>query len=333
MRKALGEDADMVTQPGWLTERQPHPRERGRLRSVVSPAVALLIAIGTAACTGSTGETSPADPTTAVATSGALTTELRLSTNAPSSRETITAEVTVTNGGSNDAVVPAACGTTVFVRADPSADVALPTGSTALGVESQAQSEKEFGVFTTERSRPVLTVSDLTDLIGADATRATQELTGCGTDDGTTELAPGESLVVRQELTVGELGLTPGPGAVATKYFGTNPPPDVELPLTIPERSSDRVTRATAIDAALALPEIRERIATLEQVPPPTSVVVSSPRAPEDPLRPSSPVEQFPSLFVAWPADDGWQIGYADPSGAFLVRVAADGTAAVVGIR
>jgi hypothetical protein len=176
-------------------------------------------------------------------------------------------------------------------------------------------------------------LTDLDDLIGGDADREPQTLTGCGPDDGSTVLPPGESFVVRKSLVVGELGLPAGPGIVGTGHLGTNPPPDVEVPVTIPEPANGSTTRAAAIDAALALPEVRARMATLEGMPPSTSVVESTPRVPGDPLPPAPPVDEFASLFVAWPLGDGWQVGYAESSGAFLVRVAADGTATLVGFR
>ncbi len=292
---AITDQRPPLSQPD--RSRAPAPRHH-RGAFAIAAAVLVVVVIGVAALALRGGE--GPEPVTTTTTEGQIITELSLSTDTPAAGETVTAKVTITNDGAEPVKLRSSCfGPILTPGASPSAG-GTP-GQTRF--ETDVQVELGLGRFVAE-TPPVLTLDQLQRLVGPDAAQATADLVGC--DDAAT-IEPGDHATITSSLDVSALGMAPGPGLVSTTYFGTGQPANVSIPITIPEAPEGVLTRARAVEQALAQPPVQETIASLPEA---GDVGATS-----------------SSTFFAWPIANGWQVGYAQSTGqAFLVTITPDST-------
>lgn len=298
--------------------------EPRRHRGAFAVAAALLVAvlIGGAVLVV---RSRPSDTASTVVTAGDVTTKLTLSTDTPRPDEVVTAELTITNHSQTEVAASTTCSGLVAVTTDPRADATIASGTSTFAATVNTQ--MSFGYFWTDSVRPPLTLDQLQGLVGPDAQQVGEALTGCTGDPQT--IAPGATAKFSRSLDIGALGLPAGPGLVSTSFFGQTAPPNVSIPITLPAPPSGTLTRAQAVTDALAEPSVQETIANLPE--PPSGPTMTQPVTGTSPTIPASTTNPTPdpysSVFIAWPIEDGWQVGYAQSSGqAFLVTYTSTGT-------
>jgi hypothetical protein len=302
----------------------PLAAEPRRHRGAFTVAAALLVAVLIGGAVIAL-RSRPASTTSNVVTAGDVTTKLTLSTDTPDPDEVVTVELTITNGSQTELTLSASCSGLVAVTTDPRKDATIATGTSTFA--AMVNSQMSYGYFSTDSVRPELTLDQLQGLVGPDAQQISEELTGCTGERQT--LAAGATTTFSRSLEIGALGLPAGPGLVTTSFFGQTAPPNVSIPITLPEPPAGTLTRAQAVTNALAEPPVKETISSLPE--PASGPTVTQPVTGSSPTTPTGSTNPTPdpysSVFITWPIDDGWQIGYAQSSGqAFLVTYTSAGT-------
>lgn len=314
---AITADRPLIPERQAATSAEPR---RHRRAFAVAAALLVAVLIGGAVIAV---RSRPSNTASAVETAGDVTTKLTLSTATPDPHEVVTAELTITNRSQTDVNVGTSCSGLVVVTTDPKQDAEIATGAGSFS--ATVNSQMGFAYFSTGSGPASLTLDQLHGLVGPDAQQVGQDLTGCTGEPQT--VAPGASAKFSPSLDIGALGLPAGPGLVSTSFFGQTAPPNVSIPITLPEPAAGTLTRAQAVANALAEPPVQETIANLTEPPSGTTTVQPTTGASPPTPTPAPAPNPFSSIFITWPIEDGWQVGYAQSSGqAFLVTYSSAGT-------
>jgi hypothetical protein len=321
-------DAISADRPTMPTRRPTTSRSEGH-RAVFLVASVALIVVLLAGALVATRNTDSNTPASAIATAEGVTTQLEISDSTPDPGEIVTATLTIVNDTDHDIGlrVSLTCYGAVTLS-DPTNDPGAGTGRSefdgptdgATDFMYRAEQMLAYGPFSAEYPFSDITFDHFLSLLSPPQDELLADISGCDPDDRT--IRAGEERSVELELAVGSAGLEPGPGEVSTSFFGSDTAPNVTVPITIPPPPEGKVTRTEAFATAIANPDVAERIRTLPSLTSPS----------EDSEH--DPTDVISTVFIAWPIDDGWEIGYADSSGAaFLTRVSNDAEIEVLDIR
>jgi hypothetical protein len=301
--------------------------------------LALVLAVGAVlALRSADSDREPEVPATTVVTSGPLQGEMSVSSTAPGSDDEVTVVITVTNISDVEVEGPPECSLGFSVSAAPRNIEGAPevgTQQTWRGLGTLPPHELRNQIRSAAAGRPDLIDAPLEYeevLRGLDAPDAPSEPPPTTCTGPGPLLAPDEQVTATTEVAIGERRLPAGPGLISAQIYSeatsSDGPLNLGVPITLPDPGDDRIPAADAVEIALALPEVQDRLETLPSRYPELEGYVPGEGADPPQVTSSGATETF-----VHEVPDGWQIGYIQVNAGFLVTVAADGSVTQVEVR
>jgi hypothetical protein len=313
------------------------PRPHRVVFVLAAACLALVLAVvAVLALRSSDSDREPEVPATTIVTSGPLRGDMSVSSIAPGPDDEVTVVITVTNISDVEVEGPPECSLGFSVSSLPrsieaSPEVGTPQTWRGPGTASPREIRNQIRSAAAGRPDPIEAPLDYDDVLrGLDEPEAPSEPPQFTCSGPGPRLAPGEQVTTTTAVDIGERRLPAGPGLISAQIYSEATSSDGPLyfgvRITLPDLGGEGIPAADAVEIALALPEVRERIDTLPSRYPELEGYVpgDEPR----PIASSGATEMF-----VYEVPDGWQIAYVQLNAGFLVTVADDGSVTQLEVR